>query len=619
MQSQAIPDIKVNLIPGNDLLTQQLFQSLPAAVYTCDANGYIQQYNKAAVELWGREPVAGKDKWCGSWKIYKTDGSPLPLDECPMAIALKEGREIRDEEIIVEKPNGERRVIMPYPQPLFDDAGNVAGAVNMLVDITDKKESEKGVAWLTALIQSSEDAIISKTLNGIVTSWNPAAERLFGYTAGEMVGESITRLIPPDRINEETHIIDRITHGETVEHFDTLRLTKDKRLIDISLTISPIRNRKGEIIGASKIARDITKNKLAEEKLRQSEKHFNELANALSQLVWIAQPDGRVVYFNDRVYEYKGIEQLPDGSWSWEGLIHPEDMPSTAEAWTTAVKNGSEFVKEQRIQMAGSTYRWHLSRITPYKDELGNISKWIGTATDIEDIKQLSLRKDDFVSVASHELRTPITAIKAYSQLLANTYKDSNDEFLKNALAKLEIQANKMTNMVTDFLKLTKIEAGKLQLNKEEFFITDLIKEIACEIQLVSASHKIIVENCDPVKVMADRERLAQVLVNFLNNAVKYSPGAEDIIVRCKTGKDSAGKDCITVSVTDKGVGIKPEEHQKIFERFYRAQSNSNIPFSGFGIGLYISAQIIRRHEGQVGVQSQEGQGSTFYFTLPQA
>lgn len=619
MQSQTLADTSIIPFSGNDLLTHQLLQALPAAVYTCDANGYIQQYNKAAVELWGREPVAGTDQWCGWWKIYTADGEPLPLNECPMAIAFKEGRAVRDQEIIVEKMNGERRVVMPYPQPVFDKAGKVIGAINILVDITEKKESEKNIAWLSALIQSTDDAVISKTLNGIITSWNPAAQRLFGYSAEEMIGQSITRLIPPDRIDEETHIIDRISKGQLVEHFDTLRLTRDNRLIDISLTISPIRDKKGNIIGASKIARDITRSKLAEEKLRQSEKYFNEMANAMSQLVWTAQPDGKVIYFNDRIYEYKGVDKQADGSWRWEGLIHPEDLPSTTQEWGIAIANASVFAKEHRIQMADGTYRWHLTRIIPYKDEKGNISKWIGTATDIETIKQISLRKDEFLSLASHELRTPITSVKAYSQLLVNTYKDSNDEFLKNALAKLEIQANKMTKLVTDFLKLSKIESGKLQLTKEKFCINDLVSEIAADIQLVSVNHKIIVQECEPINVVADRERIAQVLANFLNNAVKYSPGAEEIIVRSEAGKDSNGKNNVTVSVTDKGIGIKPEEHHKIFDRFYRAQSNATIPFSGFGIGLYISAEIIQRHDGRIGVNSQEGQGSTFYFSLPQA
>lgn len=599
---------------SDSLLTQQLLQALPAAVYTCDASGYLQLYNKAAVELWGREPVIGEDMWCGSWKIYREDGTPLSLENCPMAKTLREGKKVEGEEIIIEKPNGERRHIMPYPQPLFDSSGVMVGAINMLLDITDKKESEKGIAWLASIVQSSDDAIISKTLDGFITSWNPAAEKLFGYTAKEMIGQPITRLIPDDRLNEEVYIVDRIRKGGLVDHFHTVRKTKNRGLIDISLTISPIKDGKGNITGASKIARDITKNKLEEEALRQSEKYFNELANAMSQLAWIAEPGGRVLYFNDRIDEYTGAEKLVDGTWSWKKLIHPEDLPSTIDDLKLAIANKAVFVKEHRFQMKDGIFRWHLSRIIPYRNEVAHISKWIGTATDIDDIKQMALRKDDFLSVASHELRTPITSIKAYSQLLMNTYRNSGDEFLKNALAKVEIQANKMTKLVTDFLKLSKIESGKLQLNKETFCINDLVREIVADIQLVAVNHKIILQEQDRINVTADRERIAQVLANFLNNAIKYSPGADLVYVDIKP-LDSH----VSVLVTDKGVGIKPEEHAKIFERFYRAESNSKIPFSGFGIGLYISAEIIQRHEGKIGVNSEEGRGSTFYFTLPQA
>jgi PAS domain S-box-containing protein len=600
-------------IISDKLLSHQLLQALPAAVYTCDNDGYIRLYNTAAAELWGRVPVIGKDKWCGSWKIFKTDGSPLPLHECPMAIALREGRKVEDAEIIVEKPNGERRFILPFPQPLYDDLGQRAGAINMLLDITDKKLSEKNTAWLAAIVHSSDDAIISKTLSGIITSWNPAAEKLFGYAAEEMIGQPIIRLMPPDRVNEETFIIDRLRKGELVDHFHTVRQTKNKGLINISLTISPIKDAKGNIIGASKIARDITRTKIEEDALRRSERYLHELTNAMSQLVWISNPEGRVQHFNERVANYVGAQKSPDGTWNWEGLIHPDDLPATQAQWAESVATKSNFVLEHRLKTK-KEYRWHLSRIIPSEDEYGNITKWIGSATDIDDLKQISQRKDDFLSVASHELRTPITSIKAYSQLLLNSYKGSNDEFLKNALVKLEIQANKMTKLVNDFLKLSKIESGKLQLNKEVFCVNDLVKEIVEDTQLVAVNHKIIIEQSSRVNVTADRERIAQVITNFLNNAVKYSPGTDKVIVDITTAGNK-----ITVSITDKGVGIKPEEHQKIFERFYRAKSNASIPFSGFGIGLYISAEIISRHQGEIGVRSEEGKGSTFYFTLPQA
>lgn len=595
---------------SDNILSHQLLQALPTAVYTCDAAGYIQLYNLAAVELWGRRPVVGEDMWCGSWKMYRSDGSPLPLDACPMARALKEQRAIEGEEIIIERPDGQRRYIRPFPQPIFDEFGNISGAVNMLLDITETKRIEKDMAHFAALVKSSDDAIISKTLDGTITSWNPAAEKMFGYTAQEMIGQPITRLIPADRLDEEIFIVARISSGEQVEHFHTLRQTKDRGLINISLTISPIKDPKGNIIGASKIARDITKAKTEEERLRESEKNLNELANAMPQLVWINDARGNTVYVNDRVDEYGAKHEH---NLNWKELVHPEDFPSTQAEWNKAVKKAVMVVTEHRLKMADGEYRWHLTRVMPYHNDQGAVSKWIGTSTDVDDMKTLALRKDDFLSVASHELRTPITSIKAYSQLLMETYRQSNDDFLKNALAKLEVQSNKMTKLVTDFLKLSKIESGKLQLNPERFYINELVKEIVAEIQFVSINHKILVHEREKALVRADRERISQVIANFLNNAIKYSPGTDEVLVDISlTGNN------VRVSVKDKGIGIRPEDHQKIFERFYRAKSNS-IPFSGFGIGLYISSEIVRRHEGQIGVESEEGKGSTFYFTLPVA
>jgi signal transduction histidine kinase len=169
-----------------------------------------------------------------------------------------------------------------------------------------------------------------------------------------------------------------------------------------------------------------------------------------------------------------------------------------------------------------------------------------------------------------------------------------------------------MTKLVSDFLKLSKIESGKFQLNPDGFELGELVNEIAGDIQMVAASHKIIVEKAAPARVQADRERISQVLTNFLNNAVKYSPDNKEINVRMKR---SPGY--VTVMVEDRGIGIRKDEHQKIFERFYRASANNNTAFSGFGIGLYISAEIIRRHGGTIGVDSEEGRGSCFYFTLP--
>jgi PAS domain S-box-containing protein len=250
----------------------ELLQALPAAVYTTDAAGRITFYNEAAAELWGCRPELGKSEFCGSWKLYWPDGTPLPHDECPMALALREKRPVRGMEAIAERPDGTRVPFIPYPTPLFDAAGTLVGAVNALVDITERhaadkqfRESEARLRGIAAIVESSDDAILSKNLDGIIASWNSGAERLFGYTADEVIGKPVTMLIPIDRHDEEPAILARIRSGERVDHYETIRQRKDGSLVDISLTISPVRDPDGKIIGASKIARDISERRRAEQ------------------------------------------------------------------------------------------------------------------------------------------------------------------------------------------------------------------------------------------------------------------------------------------------------------------------------------------------------------------
>jgi PAS domain S-box-containing protein len=255
--------------------SEELLLALPAAVYTTDAAGRITFYNEAAAELWGLRPELGTSAFCGSWKLYWPDGTPLPHDECPMALTLKERRPIRGMEAIAERPDGTRIPFIPYPTPLFDASGTLIGAVNMLVDITERREAEQRIRDsearyrdIAAIVESSEDAIVAKNLDSIITSWNQGAERLFGYTAEEAIGKPVTMLIPTERHGEEPMILARIRRGERVEHYETIRQRKDGSMVEISVTISPVRNPEGKIIGASKIARDITERRQAEERQR---------------------------------------------------------------------------------------------------------------------------------------------------------------------------------------------------------------------------------------------------------------------------------------------------------------------------------------------------------------
>ena len=250
---------------------EEILQALPTAVYTTDAAGHITFYNEAAAELWGMRPELGKSEFCGSWKLYWSDGTPLPHDECPMALALKEKRPIRGMEAVAERPDGTRIPFMAYPTPLFDVSASVTGAVNTLVDITERREAERLVLdnearyrGIAAIVESPEDAVLTKDLDGIITSWNRGATRLFGYEAEEVIGKPVTILIPTERLDEETTILTRIRRGERIDHYETVRQRKDGSAVHISLTVSPVKDPNGRTVGASKIARDITDRRRAE-------------------------------------------------------------------------------------------------------------------------------------------------------------------------------------------------------------------------------------------------------------------------------------------------------------------------------------------------------------------
>lgn len=242
-------------------MNSDVLDALPVAVYTTDPQGKITYYNEAAVELWGHRPELGSDQWCGSWRLWWPSGAPLKHEDCPMAVMLKEGRSMPGVEAVAERPDGTRVPFAPYPRLLKDAQGQITGAVNVLVEIQDRQQNHINAERLAAIVASSDDAIVSKDLNSIITSWNTGAERIFGYTAEEMVGQSILRIIPPHLQHEEAEIIGKLKAGERIDHFDTVRAGKDGREVHVSITVSPIRDLSGRVVGASKVARDITQRK----------------------------------------------------------------------------------------------------------------------------------------------------------------------------------------------------------------------------------------------------------------------------------------------------------------------------------------------------------------------
>ncbi|MGE0458955.1 MAG: PAS domain S-box protein [Bauldia sp.] len=259
---------------------------LPTALYATDADGRITFFNREAVRLWGVEPVLGETRWCGAWRLYDAEGALLPHDRSPLAETLRGGEPVRGVELVAERPDGSWVPFVSYPALLRDASGRVAGAVSQMIDISDRQSADMDLERLAAIVSSSEDAIVSKTLDGTIMTWNAGATRIFGYEAEEMIGRSVLTIVPPELHAEEADILARLSRGERIEHFDTIRVAKDGRRLNISLTVSPVRDRRGVIVGASKVARDITERKRSEE---FQQLLFNELNHRVKNTLTIVQ------------------------------------------------------------------------------------------------------------------------------------------------------------------------------------------------------------------------------------------------------------------------------------------------------------------------------------------
>jgi PAS domain S-box-containing protein len=309
---------------------RDLFDLVPVAVYTCDADGFIREYNKRAVELWGRAPGPNgeKSRFCGSHKIYYPDGRPMRLEQCPLARAVRgEKLTANDLEIVVERPDGEKRNVIPAPRVVTDEGGKIVGAINCLFDVTERKRAEAVVRRLAAIVQSSHDAIVAKDLNGIITDWNHGAERMFGYKPKEIVGKSVLTLIPKDRQSEEEEILRKVRRGESLDHYETVRRRKNGELFEVSLTISPMKGPKGEIVGVSKIARDITKRKKAERRVAEQAR----LLDLSNDAILVRDTQDRIVYWSrgaEEMYGWSAKEAVGKVTHELFQTAHPESLTS---------------------------------------------------------------------------------------------------------------------------------------------------------------------------------------------------------------------------------------------------------------------------------------------------
>ena len=634
----------------NEPLYRDLIEKLPVAIYICDAKGYIQLYNKAAADLWGREPEIGKEMWCGSWRIYQNDGTLLPLEKCPMAIALKEGRIVSGEEINVQQPNGALLKVMPYPQPIFNSKGKIIGAVNMLLDITDRKKAEETNARLAAIVQSSDDAIISKTLEGIVTSWNDAAQRMFGYTADEMVGQSILKLIPEERVDEEPKILSQLKRGERIDHFETIRVTKDGTRLNISLTISPVKDSKGNIIGASKIARDITKQKKLSEALRESEERFRYVADAAPVMIWMVDADKKPTFLNKRWLQFRGLTSMLQTSVAHfaENSVHPDDLGGLLNIFNASFDARKEFEIEYRVKKYDGEYRWvSVCGIPRYS--LNNIFLgYIGSCIDIheqkasrEELEKLVLERtsdlklaninlqnsneelERFAYVASHDLQEPLRKIQAFGNLLLERNERELNDSGKNYVNRMMNAANRMQALIEALLEFSRATLIEKVFDRKNLNV--VIDEVKREFQEIVEDKDAIIEVSTLPELTIIPFQFKQMLSNIIGNALKYvKPGEKPVIkitAAIVDGKDLNDPAAIKeikycrLTIQDNGIGFENEHAERIFELFQRLHGRHE--YGGSGIGLSICKKIAENHEGFIRAEGKRDNGAAFHIFIP--
>ena len=343
-----------------------------------------------------------------------------------------------------------------------------------------------------------------------------------------------------------------------------------------------------------------------------SREHFRLLANNIPQMTWTSLPNGNTNFYNQQWYDYTLLEDIGTKEEAWRSVVHPDDVENTIDKYNASLVSGEAFEIENRYKNGrDGSYRWHLNRAIPLRNDNGEIILWVGTATDIEDQKQLMQRKDEFIGIASHELKTPLTSLKGYLQLMATYKKDDVPVIIKNYISKANVAINKLQHLINDLLDVSKIQAGRLEYRLDTIDLSGLMTSWIENAEHIYPTYRFYNEAKSSFTILGNPERLEQVVMNFINNAVKYSPESKDIII-----KTTKLQDVVRISVSDFGIGLTEEQIKRIFERFYRVEDKKFMT-SGLGMGLYISTEIINAHNGAIGVDSEPGKGSTFYFDLP--
>lgn len=505
----------------------------------------------------------------------------------------------------------------PYKNKEGVTEGILASGYDITEQVELKNKEEKQVLNQQAYNLFMQAPVGFSLLRGddhIVELANEMALNLTGKTE-EDIGKSVLEIMPEIESQGYIELLNRVKRGG--ESFNlkespvTLIKNGKKESLYVNLIFQPYYEG-DNIAGVLSILTDVTEQVLARKESEESREKFETMVNNIPNLAWKANADGWIFWYNTRWYEYTGTTPEEMQGWGWKSVHDPETLPAVLEKWQLSINTGQPFEMVFPIRGADKVYRPFLTKIIPIRNSAGEIIRWLGTNTDITKQKEAEKMKDNFFSIASHELKTPITTIKAYGQIAESMLEKKGDIATLDIIKKMSNQVSKIISLIEDLLDITKIQKGKLIYNEDFFDFNELVKEVIGDMQKTSFSHEIKSKLDKSATIYGDKNKLSQVLNNLISNAIKYSPKADKIIVSTELQHDG-----IQLSVQDFGIGISAEDRQNIFQQFYRVSGDKQSTFPGMGIGLYICSEIIISQRGKIWVESVVGKGSTFYIRLP--
>ncbi len=604
---------------------RQLAETIPQLVWTGDKIGKSEYYNMRWEEYTGisQEKLIEKDLWL---EVLHPDDKKFVHEQWEKARREKKPYEV---EFRIRNKKGEYRWFLSKAVPIKNRKGIITRWFGTETDIHEKKlvtqEIERREARFRALIEYSSDAIVLTDANGTIIYSSPSTKRVTGYSPEEQLKKSmVSAIYPKDQEKVKMFIKELVSSpGDQLLPITYRRINKNGSIPwmeGVGRNMLHNQNIKALVINY----RDITERIEYETTIKQSKDELEIIFENVADAVVVWDAKGDILYVNHaaaKLNRYSSIEEFVedisyDNYLSRFEKIVDEEGHLLSEDQMTLHRTMRE-KKPTQITMC-VTFRdthenqWRQVTSAPIFDDAGNILLIVSVAQDITEEKQKEKLKDEFISTASHELKTPITSAKLYAGILSERIQQLGDQKTYTMITKLDVQLDRLTKLINDLLDVTKIKSGKIMFNKEKVAIENLLKDTIEEIQYTTVTHKLNLIGESKKIILLDKERMRQVIINLLTNAIKYSPDADTVDVLLT--EDNKG---VTICVKDYGVGIEKNDQENIFEPFYRSPIRNGQNFPGLGLGLHISSEIVKRHEGKMWVESSVGQGTKIYVYLP--